>query len=215
MGLCLTATAHGADLSEDNTDLADELSHVTSGFAKRIDPIKKNVRHHDGIDMGAPTGTPVHSVDAGVVEFAGVHKHGYGNVVFIQHSDRQTTVYAHLSRIDVVKGQGIAQGDLIGAVGATGRTTGPHLHFEVRQDGKQVDPLLSLRAGANPFSPSGRMRLAKAEGEFAPSSASPYASAADVPPSVRCVDLLLMASLETLHADDEAYFKKECNHVFH
>lgn len=121
------------------------FSRVTSGFAMRFHPIHKTWRAHLGVDFGAPTGTPVRTVGEGVVNFAGV-QNGYGNVVQIQHAGDRQTVYAHLSRIDVRKGQRVEQGQLIGAVGATGWATGPHLHFEFKVKGQQVDPMVVARA---------------------------------------------------------------------
>ena len=116
-----------------------EFSRVTSGFSMRLHPILKTWRAHLGVDYGAPTGTAVRSVGDGVVDFAG-WQNGYGNVVQIRHSNDRTTLYGHLSRIDVRKGQRIDQGVRIGAVGATGWATGPHLHFEVRVKGQQQNP---------------------------------------------------------------------------
>jgi murein DD-endopeptidase MepM/ murein hydrolase activator NlpD len=117
-----------------------EFSRVTSGFAMRVHPIFNTWKQHNGVDFGAPTGTPVRTVGDGVVEFAG-WQNGYGNVIHIQHGSERSTVYAHLSRIDVAKGQHVEQGAIIGAVGQTGWATGPHLHFEVKIDGLQQDPL--------------------------------------------------------------------------
>ena len=122
-----------------------EFSRVTSGFAMRFHPILQSWRAHLGVDYGAPTGTPVRSVGEGVVEFAGV-QNGYGNVVQIKHAGDRLTVYAHLSRIDVKKGQRVDQAQRIGAVGATGWATGPHLHFEFRVAGKHQDPLTIAKA---------------------------------------------------------------------
>lgn len=116
-----------------------EFSRVTSGFAMRFHPILQNWRQHAGVDYGAPSGTPVRTVADGVVEFAG-WKNGYGNVVSVKHGKDRSTVYAHLSRIDVRKGQAIDQGRRIGAVGSTGWATGPHLHFEFKVGGAQRDP---------------------------------------------------------------------------
>lgn len=121
------------------------FSRVTSGFAMRFHPILQKWRAHLGVDFGAPTGTPVRSVGDAVVSFAG-QQNGYGNVVELQHSGGRTTVYAHLSRIDVRKGARVEQGQLIGAVGATGWATGPHLHFEFKVGGQQVDPMAIARA---------------------------------------------------------------------
>lgn len=122
-----------------------EFSRVTSGFAMRFHPILQKWRAHLGIDYGAPTGTPVRTVGDGVVEFAG-WQNGFGNVIHVRHSGDRQTVYAHLSRIDVKKGQRIEQGQRIGAVGATGWATGPHLHFEFRVKGQHQDPRVIARA---------------------------------------------------------------------
>lgn len=122
-----------------------EFSRVTSRFGPRMHPILKQGRQHNGVDYGAPTGTPVRTVGDGVVEFAG-WQNGYGNVIHIRHRGGRTTVYAHLSRIGVRKGQSVEQGQTIGNVGATGWATGPHLHFEFRENGRHVDPLRVARA---------------------------------------------------------------------
>lgn len=116
-----------------------QFSRVTSGFKMRFHPILQKWMAHQGVDYAAPSGTPVRSVGEGVVEFAGV-QNGYGNVVHIGHRDHRSTVYAHLSRIDVKRGQRVSQSDVIGAVGSTGWATGPHLHFEVRINGAYQDP---------------------------------------------------------------------------
>jgi murein DD-endopeptidase MepM/ murein hydrolase activator NlpD len=121
------------------------FSRVTSGFSMRFHPILQTWRAHLGVDFGAPTGTPVRSVGDAVVTFAG-QQNGYGNVIHLQHSGNRETVYAHLSRIDVRRGQHVEQGQRIGAVGATGWATGPHLHFEFKTGGHQVDPMVIARA---------------------------------------------------------------------
>jgi murein DD-endopeptidase MepM/ murein hydrolase activator NlpD len=122
------------------------FSRITSGFAQRFHPLLRNWRAHNGVDYSAPTGTPVRVVGDGVVTFAG-RQNGYGNVVQVQHSNGRSTLYAHLSRIDVRTGQRLEQGRLVGAVGATGWATGPHLHFEFRVNGQFQDPLTIARAG--------------------------------------------------------------------
>ena len=122
-----------------------QFSRVTSGFAMRFHPIHQTWRAHLGVDYGAPVGTPVRTVGDGVVDFAGVQG-GFGNVVIIRHNRSDTTVYAHLSRIDVRRGQSVSQGQRVGAVGATGWATGPHLHFEFRVNGRHQDPLTVARS---------------------------------------------------------------------
>jgi murein DD-endopeptidase MepM/ murein hydrolase activator NlpD len=123
-----------------------EFTRMSSGYGIRVHPITKDKKAHKGIDYAAPTGTPVRTVGDGVVEFAGTQR-GYGNVIEIKHRSDMTTVFAHLSRIDVQKGQKVEQGDKIGAVGSTGFSTGPHLHFEFRVDGEHRDPLTLVAEG--------------------------------------------------------------------
>lgn len=125
-----------------------EMTRVTSGFSMRMHPIHNTWRAHKGVDYGAPTGTPVRTVADGRVEFAGTMG-GYGNVVQIDHGKGDTTLYAHLSRIDVRQGGTVQRGERIGAVGTTGWSTGPHLHFEFRENGVHRDPLEVARARAN------------------------------------------------------------------
>ncbi len=120
------------------------FSRVSSGFAMRLHPIMQTWRAHNGVDYSAPKGTPVLSVGDGVVDKAG-WQNGYGNVVTVRHGGEKSTVYAHLSQVDVRAGQRVAQGQLVGLVGATGWATGPHLHFEWRVDGQFMDPLKIAR----------------------------------------------------------------------
>ena len=120
------------------------FSRVTSGFAMRFHPIHRTWRAHLGVDFGAPTGTPVRTVGEGQVSFSG-WQNGYGNVVHVLHSGNRTTVYAHLHRIDVRRGERVEQGQRIGTVGSTGWATGPHLHFEFKMGNQQVDPMKIAR----------------------------------------------------------------------
>ncbi len=139
-----------------------EFSRVTSGFAMRFHPILKSWRAHLGTDYGAPTGTPVRTVGDGVVDFAGV-QNGFGNVVMVKHANSSMTVYAHLSRINVRKGQTVSQGQNVGAVGATGWATGPHLHFEFRVNGQHKDPQTVARQSESvPVAASMRPHFEKA-----------------------------------------------------
>ena len=127
-------------------------SRRTSGFGMRQHPILHTQRAHTGVDYAAPTGTPVMTVADGVVVESS-YQGAYGNMVVVQHNARQSTVYAHLSRMQVKRGQTIKQGDIIGAVGTTGLSTGPHLHFEFRIGGRHVDPLtLAQQGSAEPIS---------------------------------------------------------------
>ncbi len=112
---------------------------VGSGFGVRTDPFTGARRFHRGVDLPAATGTPVRAVRSGVVRFAG-ERGSYGQVVIVDHGDGLETRYAHLSRVDVEPGTTVPAGTILGAVGSTGRSTGPHLHFETRQGGRAIDP---------------------------------------------------------------------------
>lgn len=138
-----------------------EFSRVTSGFANRFHPILQVWRRHQGVDYAAPTGTPVRVVGDGIVDFAG-WQNGFGNVVIVRHTGNRETLYAHLSRINVRKGQRVEQGQNVGAVGSTGWSTGPHLHFEFRVNGAHQDPLRIARASETvPLDPASRERFAQ------------------------------------------------------
>jgi murein DD-endopeptidase MepM/ murein hydrolase activator NlpD len=117
-----------------------EVTRITSGFSLRFHPILHSWRAHKGVDYGAPTGTPVRTIGDGKVQFAGT-QNGFGNIIEIDHGKGEVTAYAHLSRIDVQRGDPVQRGQKIGAVGSTGWATGPHLHFEFRENGVQRDPV--------------------------------------------------------------------------
>ncbi len=136
-----------------------EFSRVTSGFAMRMHPIFRDWRQHKGVDYAAPKGTPVRTVGHGLVTFSG-WQNGYGNVVVVQHGKERETLYAHLSRIAVRKGQAVTQGEHIGAVGSTGWSTGPHLHFEFKVDGRLRNPVeIANEAEDMALSPADQERL--------------------------------------------------------
>ncbi len=136
-------------------------SRKTSGFSMRLHPIFQTLQAHRGVDYAAPSGTPAHAVGDGVVEFAGVQG-GFGNVVIVRHGNKHSTVYAHLSRIGVRVGQAITQGQVVGAVGTTGWSTGPHLHFEFRVNGVHVDPQTIIQqAQSAPISAGARNAFAQ------------------------------------------------------
>jgi murein DD-endopeptidase MepM/ murein hydrolase activator NlpD len=116
---------------------------VTSGFGARAHPIFGESRMHAGIDIGASSGTPVKAGDDGVVVMAGANG-GYGNWTLVDHGGGLATGYAHQSSIGVSAGQRVSRGQVIGRVGSTGASTGPHLHFEVRVNGNPVDPMAWL-----------------------------------------------------------------------
>ena len=119
---------------------------VSSYYGYRKDPFHKRRALHTGIDFSARRGTPVITTADGVVKSAGWRK-GYGKCIVIQHKSGYKTLYGHLSKIKVVKGQKVKSGDLIGKVGSTGRSTGPHLHYEVYKNGKRINPKNYLNMG--------------------------------------------------------------------
>jgi murein DD-endopeptidase MepM/ murein hydrolase activator NlpD len=118
---------------------------VSSGFGPRLHPVDGTPSFHTGLDLRAAEGAPILAARGGVVKSAGP-RGGYGNAIEVDHGDGVTTLYAHASRVDVQPGDTIAPGDKVGEVGDTGKTTGPHLHFEVRVGGRAIDPKKALNA---------------------------------------------------------------------
>lgn len=121
-------------------------ANVTSGFGTRLDPFLRQLALHTGVDLRAESGEPVRAAAAGRVAQAG-RNGGYGLMVEVEHGNGLSTRYAHLSAIEVAVGASVAAGAIVGRAGSSGRSTGPHLHYEVRADGEPVDPLRFLRAG--------------------------------------------------------------------
>lgn len=119
---------------------------ITSGFGYRRSPFGASREFHTGVDISAPRGTSVYATATGTVVMA-TYSGGYGNVIFIDHGFGFSTVYAHLSRMNVKVGQQVTKGQVIGLVGSTGRSTAPHLHYEVRINGTAVNPYTYLTAG--------------------------------------------------------------------
>ena len=113
---------------------------LTSSYGMRTHPVLGGRRAHKGVDLAAPTGTPVYASADGVISRADWFS-SYGLYISIEHGGNIQTRYGHLSRLNVAAGQPIKKGDLIGYVGSTGRSTGPHLHYEVRVDGLAVNPI--------------------------------------------------------------------------
>jgi murein DD-endopeptidase MepM/ murein hydrolase activator NlpD len=112
---------------------------ITSRFGWRIHPIKGDRRFHTGIDFGAAMGTPIYAIANGKVEFAG-QRGGYGNAVIVNHGGGKSTLYGHASKLYVKEGQQVVRGQMVAAVGSTGMSTAPHLHFEVRINDKPINP---------------------------------------------------------------------------
>lgn len=118
-----------------------KLDRVASGFGYRIHPIYKTYKMHTGMDFSASTGTEIYATGNGVVQDIELSNRGYGNSVVISHGYGYKTLYAHLSKVSVKKGQSIKRGEVIGLVGNTGTSTAPHLHYEVIKNGNKIDPL--------------------------------------------------------------------------
>lgn len=127
--------------------LSNNGARVTSGFGPRVHPVHGGVRNHQGIDFGAKEGTAINATADGEVVRSEMSKGGYGNVIEIQHADGSVTRYAHNKSNDVNVGQKVKAGAPIGRVGSTGLSTGPHLHYEVRKNGKAIDPNIAFEAG--------------------------------------------------------------------
>lgn len=133
-------TMHGQSVRKALLRTPIDGARLTSGFGMRNHPILGFSMMHKGVDFAAPTGTPVQSAGDGAVAFAG-ERGAYGLYVIIRHNSTYSTAYAHLSRIHVRAGERVRQGDVIGAVGSTGRSTGPHLHYEVMVNNQHINPL--------------------------------------------------------------------------
>ena len=118
-----------------------DLKRIASGFGMRIDPVYKTPRMHTGLDFTAETGTPVYATGDGVVEIAGPQGDGYGNKVLIKHGYGYETLYGHNSKVLVRAGTKVKRGQTIALVGSTGKSTGPHCHYEVWKNGTKIDPV--------------------------------------------------------------------------
>ncbi len=117
------------------------LDRVASGFGYRIDPIYKTPKMHTGIDFTAATGTPVYATGDGTVKESGYDNGGYGNNVIINHGYGYQSLYAHMKKIKVRTGDRVKRGEVIGWIGSTGKSTGPHLHYEIIKHGEKIDPI--------------------------------------------------------------------------
>lgn len=115
-------------------------ARLSSSYGMRTHPVLGGRRNHSGIDLAAPTGTPIYATADGIVSRAD-RSRTYGLVTYIEHGAQVQTRYAHMSRMVVADGQAVKKGDVIGYVGSTGRSTGPHLHYEVRISGRAVNPM--------------------------------------------------------------------------
>jgi murein DD-endopeptidase MepM/ murein hydrolase activator NlpD len=134
------------------------LDHVASGFGYRIDPIYKTPKMHTGLDFAAAMGTPIYATADGVVEEAGFDNSGYGNHVVINHGYGYETLYGHMVRIKTRRGEKVKRGQVIGWVGSTGKSTGPHCHYEVIRNKQKIDPVHFF---FNDLSPTDYERMVK------------------------------------------------------
>jgi murein DD-endopeptidase MepM/ murein hydrolase activator NlpD len=118
-----------------------DLKRIASGFGYRIDPVYKTVKLHPGLDFSAPAGTPIFATANGTIEFAGNSGDGYGNHIIINHGFGYKTLYGHMYRIKARRGQKVVRGEVIGWVGSSGKSTGPHCHYEVIKNSRKLDPV--------------------------------------------------------------------------
>ena len=118
-----------------------DLSRIASGFGYRIDPVYKTTKFHEGLDFAAPQGTPIYATADGTITTAGNTGNGYGNHVVINHGYGYETLFGHMVRVKVNVGAVVKRGQVIGWVGSTGKSTGPHCHYEVHKNGEKIDPI--------------------------------------------------------------------------
>ncbi len=142
----------------------EQLTRMASGFGMRMHPILKIMKMHDGMDFTAKKGTPIYATGNGTVIKA-ERSRTFGNVVYIDHGYGYKTIYAHMSKIATRKGKKVKRGDLIGYVGNTGRSVGPHLHYEVRKNGRPVNPIYYYYGDLTPEEFVAMQKVAEQEGQ--------------------------------------------------
>ncbi|HTB52135.1 MAG TPA: M23 family metallopeptidase [Ferruginibacter sp.] len=118
-----------------------DLTRIASGFGMRIDPVYGTPKMHKGLDFAAPIGTPIYATANGTIAEAGYNEGGYGNHVVINHGYGYETIYGHMVKVKVHAGERVTRGEIIGWVGSTGKSTGPHCHYEIHINGEAVDPV--------------------------------------------------------------------------
>jgi len=143
----------------------EDLTRVASGFGYRIDPFTKIRKKHYGMDFTAKKGTPVYATGNGVVKRADNSSPGYGNHIRIDHGFGYVSLYAHLSKYNVRRGQKVKRGDIIGYVGNTGRSIGPHLHYEIFKDNQKINPLNFYYGNLSPEEFKSLLSLSKQENQ--------------------------------------------------
>lgn len=142
-----------------------DLSRIASGFGIRIDPVYKTRKMHAGLDFAAPQGTPIYATANGTVITAGFSEGGYGNHVVINHGYGYETVYGHMVRVKSRAGQKVKRGEIIGYVGSTGKSTGPHCHYEVHKNGQKLDPVYFFYNDLGPQQFNELLKRAKASNQ--------------------------------------------------
>jgi murein DD-endopeptidase MepM/ murein hydrolase activator NlpD len=142
-----------------------DLDRIASGFGYRIDPIYKTIKMHAGLDFTAPQGTPIYATAEGRVKTAGFSDGGYGNHVVINHGYGYETLYGHMVRIKARSGQQVKRGEIIGYVGSTGKSTGPHCHYEVHKNGNKLDPVYFFYNDLGPEQFNELLKRAKASNQ--------------------------------------------------
>lgn len=138
-----------------------QLKRISSYFGYRTDPFYKVKKLHEGLDFSAPRGTPIHVTGDGKVIQVKRSKRGYGNEIIVDHGYGYKTLYAHLSAFKVKKGQNVKRGQVIGLVGNTGKSTAPHLHYEVRKNNVPIDPIYFFFSDLTPDEYSQMLKLSK------------------------------------------------------
>ncbi|TDW99480.1 M23 family metallopeptidase [Dinghuibacter silviterrae] len=142
-----------------------DLTRVASGYGYRIDPIYKTTKFHAGLDFTAPQGTPIYATANGTVAVAGFTEGGYGNHVVINHGYGYETLYGHMYKVIARVGQVVKRGEVIGYVGSTGKSTGPHCHYEVHKNGSPVDPIYFFYNDLSPEQFDRILKLSKASNQ--------------------------------------------------
>jgi len=142
-----------------------DLNRIGSGFGYRIDPIYKTTRFHAGLDFTAPIGTPIYATADGVVKEAGFSTGGFGNQVVINHGYGYETLYGHMYRVKAKAGEVVKRGEVIGYVGSSGKSTGPHCHYEVLRGGVPVDPVYYFYSDLSPEQYNLILKMAEAQNQ--------------------------------------------------
>lgn len=143
----------------------EDLTRMASGYGWRSDPFTKARKQHNGMDFTAPTGTPIYATGNGKIKRADNTASGFGQHIEIDHGFGYKTIYAHLSKYNVKRGQKVSRGDLIGFVGNTGRSVGPHLHYEVHKNGRPINPINFYYGNLTPEEFKEMLKTASQEGQ--------------------------------------------------